>query len=110
MLWCAYDFALKSMGDGVSFQQCCAMACVAVKLTGFRTGNVKSIIKWNREFRDNNFFRHLNQFAATGIKPEPHLFRLLSFASTHLSKFSIEKVKNYFTATLFPDLLTEFNK
>lgn len=106
LLRCAYDFSLKLTGDGVSFQQCCEKACAAVQLMGITIGNDQSNMKWNREFRDNNFFRHLNQIVTTGMKPEPHLFELfpeakghlLSYASTHLSKLSIEKVKNYLTA------------
>lgn len=75
-------------------------------------------MQWNRDFRESECFQHLNQFVATGMKPEPHLFelfpaakgRLLSFATAHLSEFSLEKVRDYFTTRLFPDLLCEFNE
>ena len=114
----AYSRALKGMGQGKSWAACCEETVIFLREAGIHVCEAKTLMTWNRDFRKHECFRHLNQYVATGIKPEPYLFelfpeakgRLLSFATANLGSFSLEKIKVYFDGTLFPSLLKQFNE
>ena len=114
----AYREALKEMDNGLSWRACCERACTALQQAGVKGCSPEVVMRWNREFRKNDCFRHLNVFVATGVKPEPTVFalfpeakgRLLSFATTNLSEFSLEKVREYLNTTLLPDPWQKHNR
>jgi hypothetical protein len=109
----AYSLALEKLGVVVpnepksTWMGCCDKAVIMVRAIGYEGVTSKTLMTWNKYFRDDAKFPHPNPYFANGIhpKPKPVLFELFPKASIDLSEFII-KHQDHFNVQMAVELFS----
>ena len=122
----AYSLALEKLGVVVpnepksTWIECCDKGVIIVRAIGYEGVTSKTLMTWNKYFRDDAKFPHPNPYFANGIhpKPKPVLFELFPKASIDLSEFIIkhqdhfndQRAVEHFSNVMLPALHEEAKK
>ena len=96
---------------GQTWQDCCAEAVKRVNDVGYSwIRNHETIMHWNIEFCQSNFFPHPNPHVQLGKKPEPHMLskfpelkeKIMDFCLANLAKMTLDLVCNKILLNIMP--------
>ncbi|KAK1743974.1 hypothetical protein QTG54_005571 [Skeletonema marinoi] len=94
----AYQIALEELQVGVKWEDCCNKAASKLAPFGFNAAsNGRTIMKWNRIFRQMHQFPNPDPYVANGLKRKPHIFEIFPSAAVDMSNFILDKLDHFHT-------------
>jgi len=98
---------------GRTWQDCCVEALKRVNSVGYSwIRNHETIMRWNADFRQSDFFPHPNPHAQLGKKPEPRMLskfpelkeKITDFCLANLGKLTLDLVRDEITSKIMPSI------
>ena len=112
----AYQIALDKLKVGVKWEDICNEAVKELNNVGINTTTTgKIVMKWHREFRDNDQFPHPNIYVRMGKTYKPPIFELFpdieakvnEFILSNLSFFTVEMLRSELATEIIPKRLAQ---
>mmetsp|Transcript_383 Transcript_383/g.861 ORF Transcript_383/g.861 Transcript_383/m.861 type:complete len:956 (-) Transcript_383:398-3265(-) len=92
----AYQIALEELQVGVKWEDCCNKAASKLAPLGFNAAsNGRTIMKWNRIFRQMHQFPNPDPYVANGLKRKPPIFEIFPSAAVDMSNFILDKLDHF---------------
>ena len=94
----AYTVALDELHKvGVTWRACCdkAVSVLNPHLCSDHATNGRTVMKWNRIFRDHHQFPNPNPYVANGIKRKPPIFDVFPHAAVDMSTFILDRLDHF---------------
>jgi hypothetical protein len=93
----AYQIALDKLKVGVKWEDICNEAVKELNNVGINTTTTgKTVMKWHREFRDNDQFPHPNIYVRMGKTYKPPIFELFPDIEAKVNEFILSNL-SFFT-------------